>query len=133
MVLRVDSDVIVNPGDLQALRSYLSDKNGDWRLIGSEPDFGTYTLCMDIGDAFVIHKVQLDTEPLFDMNVADETASHGQSFGDGKVIARIPDHLLYSPELGNVGRAIQEGDRKRVGRILNDPDYRKLRCFRGRM
>ena len=133
MSLRIDPDVIITPHELVALRGYVDGLNGDWLLIGSEPDFGTYTMCMDIGDALVIHKVQLDTEPLFDMNAADEKASHGQRFGDGKVVARIPDHLLYSPELGHIGQAIQEGDRRHVSRILNDPDYRKLRSFRGRI
>lgn len=116
----------------------MEDKPGDWRVFSANPDSGSYTL-IEIEQegedkAFLVtYKVQLDTSPLFDMNHEDLVDSNGKRFGDGKVIARVPEHLLYSNEAGNLGRAFAEDDKAHVRRVLNDPDYAKFRSFRGRL
>jgi len=134
MPVRADPDVYVPPADMKALADFVSGRPGDWRVMSSEPEYGTYTLYMDIGDGNAVTcKVQLDTEPLFDQNKADEAASHGQSFGDGKVVARVPLHLMYGSELKEIGKAMDCGDKNYIAKILNDPDFRKLRSFRGRV
>ncbi len=130
-MITVPEGHVVRPDHLAGLEAYLADKGGDWRVFSAKPDIATYTLMQDIGDAFVTVTVQLDTEPLFDMNRADEAESNGKRFGDGKVVARVPLHLLYSNEGGNIGQAMDEGDRKHVRRFLNDREHYKFRTFRG--
>lgn len=130
----VPAGVAVPPSHLSALRSLKASENGDWVLFSGSPETATYTLHLDIGDAVVHHTIQLDTGSLFDLNNQDEIDSQGKRFGDdGRVVARIPMHLLYSDETGNIGRALDEGDRKKLRHILNDSDYRKFRSFRGRL
>lgn len=134
MSVRADPDVYVPPDDMAVLADFVSGRPGDWQVMSSEPDFGTYTLYLDVGDGHAVTcKVQLDTEPLFDQNHADEAASQGQRFGDGKVVARIPLHLMYGSELKEVGKAMDVGDQRYVAKVLNDPDFKKLRSFRGRI
>lgn len=126
-------DVFVPPDDRAALIAEMADKPGDWRVFSANPQTGVYSLMADIGEAFVQYKVQLNTQPIFDMNREDENDSTGKRFGDGKVVARIPDHLLWSNEAGNLGRAFAEDDKKHVRKILNDSDFAKFRSFRGRL
>ncbi len=126
-------DVFVPPDDRRALLGEMAGKPGDWTLFSSYPAASTYTFVADVGDALIQYKVQLDTEPLFDANREDETDSLGKRFGDGRVVARVPEHLLWANEGGNLGEAFAEGDRKHVKKILNDSDFRKFRSFRGAM
>jgi hypothetical protein len=123
----------VRPDHLAQLETYLADRGGDWRVFTAHPDIATYTLMQDIGEAFVTVTVQLDTEPLFDMNRADEAESNGKRFGDGKVVARMPMHLFYTKEGGYLGQRLAEGDRKGARRFLNDSENFRFRCFRGKL
>ena len=133
MSVTVPNDVYVPPDDLAALEREMSDKPGNWRVFSAHPDTGIYTLMADAGDGkhMISCKIQLDTEPVLDWNNEDEIESHSKRFGDGQVIARVPDHLLYANEAGNIGRAFAEGDMNHVRKILNDSDYRRFRSFRG--
>lgn len=123
----------VRADHLAQLETYMADKGGDWRVMSANVDAATYTLASDVGEAYAVVTVQLDTEPLFDMNAADLNDSNGKRFGDGKVVARIPMHLLYAEDAGNLGRAMAEGDRKHVRRFLNDSENYKFRTFRGKL
>lgn len=111
----------------------MSNRPGDWHVLLAHPGEGKYTLACDMGASVAVYSMQIDTSPLFDLNNSDENDSTGKRFGDGQVVARFPDHLLYSPELKEVGKAMDEGDRKHLRKVLNDPDFRKLRSFRGRL
>ena len=133
MAVSFPPDVFVDPSDRSTLLQHMMDKPGDWKLFSSYPATATYTFVADIGDALIQYKVQLDSEPIFDMNAEALNNSTGKRFGDGRVVARIPDHLLYSPELKNIGTAASEGDWKHVNRVLNDGDFSKLRTFRGKL
>jgi hypothetical protein len=126
-------DVFVDPADKPMLLQHMMDKPGDWKLFSSYPAAATYTFHADVGEAIIQYKVQLDTSPVFDANAEDLNGSTGKRFGDGQIVARIPDHLLYSPELKNIGQAANEGDWKHVNRVLNDGDFSKLRTFRGKL
>lgn len=138
MGIVVPKDVFVPANDLRALEQEMSDKPGDWRVFDAHPDTGTYTLMTPLNRAdpespWLGYKVQLDTEPLFDMNNEDEVESQNRRFPDEVCVARVPDHLLYANEAGNIGQAVAEGDWKHVKKILNDSDFSKFRSFRGRL
>lgn len=133
MSVRADKTVYVPPADLAALHDFVADKPGDWCVIDRDEMFGTYTLHMDMGDSIAVCRVQVDTEPLFDANIEAEKASHGRRFRDSEIAARVPLHLMFSPELKEVGKAMVEGDVSYVKKILNDPDFKKLRTLRGRI
>lgn len=133
MAITVPEGKAVRPDHLAQLEDYMANRPGDWRVFSAHPEDATYTLAADIGDAYLTVTVQLDTEPLFDINRAEESESNGKRFGDGKVVARIPMHLLYANEAGNIGQALDEGDRKHVKRVLNDSEFYRFRSFRGRI
>ena len=133
MAITVPVGKAVRPDHLAQLEDYMANRPGDWRVFSANVDAATYTLAADIGDAYLTVTVQLDTEPLFDMNRADEAESNGKRFGDGKIVARIPMHLLYANEAGNIGQALDEGDRKHVRRVLNDSEFFKFRSHRGKL
>ena len=124
-------DIFVPVADKPALMREMMDKPGDWTLFSSYPAESTYSFVADVGDALIQYKVQLDSDPVFTLNNEDEIDSQGKRFGDGRVVARIPQHLLFTNEVGNLGQAFAEGDRKHVRKVLNDSDFRKLRSFRG--
>lgn len=136
MAVVVDPNVYVPPDHLRMLESHMASRPGNWRVFSARPDTMTYTL-LEIeqeneNKAYLLKcTVQLDTQPLFDLNHEDEVESNGKRFGDGQVVARLPEHLLYAPELKEIGRAFDEGDLKYARKVLNDPDFKRLRSFRG--
>lgn len=132
----VDPGQNVPPDDLVALRREMADKPGNWRVFSMQPDTGTYTLFTNIDgdpDRWLGYRVQLNSEPLFDMNNEDEIASQGKRFGDGQIVARIPMHLIYSNETKEIGKAFDQEDRAYARKVLNDGDFRKFRSFRGKL
>lgn len=78
----------------------------------------------------VICTQHLVTGDLLDLNRSAENDSAGKRFGDGKVVARIPEHILYSSGLAE---AVREHDKRFISRFLNDPDNKHFRTFRGRV
>lgn len=132
-MILIPSDTYVRPDHLAALRAEMADKSGDWKVFAADPDIARYVLSSDFGDAIAFVTVQLFNKETLDMNVSEEAESTGKRFGDGKVVARIPLNMLDLDEVKNVSRALDEGDRKPLRRMLNDPDYKKFRCFRGRL
>ena len=123
----------VRPDHLAQLETYLADRGGDWRVFTAHPDTAIYTLMQDVGDAFVVCTVQLDTEPLFDMNRELEINSQGKRFGDGQRMASVPLHLAYTKEGGYIMQRLDDGDRKGVRKFLNDSENYKFRTFRGKL
>lgn len=132
-MILIPSDTHVRPDHLAALQAEMAGKGGDWKVFAADPDIARYVLTSDFGDAVAFVTVHLLNKEVFDMNVAEEAESSGRRFGDGKVVARIPLNMLDLDELNNVSRALDEGDRQPLRKMLNDPDYKKFRCFRGRI
>ena len=56
-------------------------------------------------------------------------ASHGQRFGDGKVVASIPLNIFYR----DFAKRLKEGDADFVKWWLNSDQNRPYRTFRGRV
>ena len=132
MGVRVPADVYVPPKHLAAIEKYMWDYAGDWHVIRALPDTGDYALQCEIDDKMgAVVNVTLDIEPILDLNAEAYNDSNGKRFGDGQVIARVPMSLLYNGALEGLGRALNEGDRTKVKRVLNSSDYRKFRSFRG--
>ena len=73
--------------------------------------------------------IQHNLDDLIDRNQALETASNGQRFGDGKIVASIP-MPVFSQHLAD---PVGQKDRAAIKRFLNDPDFKKFRTFRGKI
>ncbi len=65
----------------------------------------------------------------FDRNKELETDSNGKRFGDGQIVASVPMPLFKEV----LAPLVANKDRKAIKKFLNDPDYSKLRTFRGRI
>lgn len=68
-------------------------------------------------------------QDLVDVNAASYADSINKRFGDLAKVASIPPNLAY----GEWKQPLSENDHQWINRKLNDPDYRKLRTFRGRL
>lgn len=79
-------------------------------------------------DKLEILTQQFGTDALLDHNRELESASNGRAFGDGQIVARIPETIFHSSGLA---RAVREKDRRFIGRFLNDADNSRFRTFRG--
>lgn len=78
----------------------------------------------------VVCTQHLVTGDLLDLNRKAEAESAGQRFGDGKIVASVPEHIFYNSGLA---QAVREKDKAWVSRFLNDPDHAAFRTFRGRV
>ena len=78
----------------------------------------------------VVCTQHLVTGDLMDANRKAEADSNGVRFGDGKVVARIPEHILYASGLA---QAVRERDKRWISRFLNNSDNSGFRTFRGRV
>ena len=56
--------------------------------------------------------------------------SSDKRFGDGRIVGRLPLNWLYQPE--NLTR-LQDGDQDWLKWVLNNPDFKQFRTFRGRV
>jgi hypothetical protein len=111
----------------------------DSGIAGLHPDqilsrndlLGTITYWVpDQDDPEVVRVVTVcsDVSPLFDRNQALKNETAGEKFGDLRMVASIPPNLY--------GLWIKQGlikDDKSLNKLLNDPDYSKLRTFEGRL
>ena len=78
----------------------------------------------------VVCTQHLVTGQLLDANRAAESESNGRAFGDGKVIARVPESVAYESGLM---QAVREHDTGFFRRFMNDPDHKHFRTFRGKV
>lgn len=97
----------------------------DWKVLKRDPD-GTITYFIDTGDAWIV-KTETPVQALIDWNREEYNASEGLRFGDGQVVARIPENLYYDKLL----EPSRQRDRKWLKRFLNDADNRAFRTFKG--
>jgi hypothetical protein len=97
----------------------------EWKVLKRDED-GTVTYFMDLGDRWAI-KTETPVDALLDWNRAEYNASNGKQFGDGKVVARIPENLFYD----KLVEPMRQRDRRWLKKFLNDADNRAFRTFRG--
>ena len=114
------------PADVDYLRP-----GPDWRFFGFDRVKGILEWAKADEDGRVhVCTQHLYTGKLLDENKEAEIASNGQSFGNGKIVARVPEHLAY--KLGLMD-AVKNKDKRFIAKILNDSDYRGFRTFRGQV
>jgi hypothetical protein len=66
------------------------------------------------------------TQQFLDACADDRAASSGTRWGDGKIVGRIPMHLLHDENLG-LGDALRAGDTSYLGRFLEENPKLKTR------
>ncbi len=100
------------------------------KLISHDPATGTYTFYVDNPDDPNTYFVEKYVDPdylqdMLDYNQAQYNAAP-TSWGDGAVVARIPNHIFYNwKKLGY--------DDKKIDSMLNDPEFRKFRTRPGKI
>lgn len=82
----------------------------------------------DNGVTHVCHVYRVD--PVIEANRERYNASYGQRWGDGRVVASIPNGIYYH---GDFAKAVGDRDEGWIRRFLNDADNQKLRTFRGNL
>jgi len=101
--------------------------DGAW-IVLDETDTSR-TLMLDNGDGTTTLKVQhFGMQEVLDHNAEFRAAQAGQSWGDGKIIGRVPLSYYYASGLA---RAAKEGDAAFQKRFWNDRDNYRLRTKEG--
>lgn len=72
-----------------------------------------------------------DHNPILELNKYRLNENMNKRWGDGKIAASIPAHMLYGE--GYYARAFQEKDETAMKKFLNDADNRHLRTFAGNL
>jgi hypothetical protein len=72
--------------------------------------------------------VEQQVDSILEANAEAEKATHGTPFGDYRPLASVP--LTFFEKTG-LGDAIDAGDKRYLGKILNDGDFKKFRTSRG--
>jgi hypothetical protein len=102
---------------------------GEGDIISCGPDYvlwarmnadGTTTLC-----------TQSLIDPVLEANALRRAETAGQRWGDGQMIASVPNVLLYGE--GYYAKARAAGDKKAMLKFLDDADNAKLRTKTGRL
>jgi hypothetical protein len=114
--------------DILSADSFLDDPfGGKGSLILNRPDKRVWIM-EDPHTPGLWHQSTLTCiDPLLEANKAELTESNGKTFGDGKVIGRLPLDIWFRKMLP----AKQQGDTAWIKRFWNDPDNRAFRSFRG--
>lgn len=103
--------------------------DGKGQLLAEGPDYrlwacinpdGTTTFC---NESFV--------EPILEANAERRAESDGKRWGDGQVVAAVPNCLLYGD--GYYAKARQNRDSAAMKKFLNDRDNFKLRTKEGKL
>lgn len=76
----------------------------------------------------ICHVYRVD--PVLEANRERYNDSIGKKWGDGQVVASIPNAIYYH---GDYAKAREARDDAWINRFLNDIDNQKLRTFRGRL
>lgn len=102
----------------------------DWRFFGFDRAKGILEWARPVDGVVEIMTQHIYTGALLDQNREEEAASNGVAYGNGRVVARVPENLAY--KLGLMD-AVRNKDKQFIAKILNDIDYRGFRTFRGRV
>ena len=103
------------------------------RFFSYEPQLGITTYChLDPNDPdrMVFEKVW-DREPILEQAAIERRETRGQRWGEMRKVGSIPLPLYYLWR--SVYRDDEDGFMKRVIQYLNDPDYKNLRTFEGKL
>lgn len=99
---------------------YLVADNGNRReWVWIDEETGSWKRC-------VVQRV----DPLLEQNRQSYNESEGKRWGDGKVVASIPDSIFWSEDWQ---KARSNRDEPWLRKQLNDPDLRHLRTWKGRL
>lgn len=108
---------------------YSSIPDDAWTLFEVDGNVHRYK-CRLNDTQTVIKTVTVGDETLIKANQDEFFESKGRSFGEGRVVARIPMNVLLDPSK-QIVQKLQEGDRDHLRWFLNSEDARKWRNFRG--
>jgi hypothetical protein len=110
------------------------DWQGEWRCVDYDPveQISEWYLYDENQGKPVVHirRIQHNMEQMLADNQAEYNAQLNDRWGDGKKVAHIPMAIWHG--LG-MEEAMAEGNNGYIHRILNDPDYKKLRTFKGKI
>jgi hypothetical protein len=73
--------------------------------------------------------VEQEVDAILEANAEMEKLTHATPFGDYRPLASVP--LTFFEKTG-LGDAIDAGDKRYLGKILNDGDFKKFRTSRGK-
>jgi hypothetical protein len=99
-------------------------------LLNTDPVTGIRTLFKTNPDGTTTVCHQQDVERVFESNARLYSESEGRKMGEWELMARIPNTLIDG--LG-ISEAIEQKDRKFLGKVLNDTDNRKYRTHKARI
>ena len=118
---------VADDAEMLGPESFIRD--GDWSLISHDPYTGRQVWVHE-DEQFVHVKT---TYPLIgeliDHNTAIRNETAGRRWGEGKLVASIPEHIYYR----EIAPARRDGDEGYVKRWLNDAEHRAFRTFEGKV
>lgn len=104
-----------------------ADDFANGEVIFHDPVTGVRYTKFDIDDKhYAIRKEYPLTQELLDTNAEDRSNSFGTRWGEGKIIGRVPLHLLQDENVG-LGEALKNHDDAFVRRFLNENSKLKTR------
>ena len=104
-----------------------------WELFDSCAVTGIVRYRKAIGDGMWLQRTEYPhTEALFNINHEELMQNQGTSWGDGKVVGRIPMNVLFNDKLG-LSDAVADGDDAYVNKWLYHGDNAKFRTRGGRL
>lgn len=106
----------------------IDDSSVDWELFQQTPDMRRYRLEYEPGK-FIVRTEYLSEKALLAQNKQLYDESHGQKFGNGKIVARIPLNVFYK----DFAPRLKDGDDDFAKWFLNHDNNRAYRTFRGRV
>ena len=100
-----------------------------WTLHEVTPDYRRYRINFDDG-SYAQKTEYLGNDELIRANQEDFHDSIGRRWGEGKVVARVPLNILYSPKY-QIAEKLREGDRDHMKWWLNSEQARPYRNWKG--
>jgi hypothetical protein len=119
---------MIRSSDQEKLKNIPDDA---WRLFEETDTYRRY-ICQVADGCWATKTEHLGSDEILKLNAEEHADSYGKTFGDGRVVARIPLNVFYSPEHQIVQKQI-EGDRDHMKWWLNSEAGRPYRNFRGKI
>lgn len=104
--------------------------DGDWTFFDYDAETRTKVWFRLLAAGGTEFRIEQDADLILAANAEAEKASHGRRFGEWNRVASVPLRMMESTGLDV---AIDMKDDRYVSKLLNDPDYSKLRTSRGRV
>jgi hypothetical protein len=104
-----------------------ADDYADGEVIYYDPTTGVKHTKYNIDDkTYAIKKEYPATQEMLDANARDRSNSFGTKWGEGRIIGRLPMHLMDDENLG-LSQALSNHDEKYLMKFLNDNPAFKTR------